>query len=309
MDLSLPRGAWVPFLLLLSTGALLGLSTNLAKLAADAGLAPLSFLAWSVTGAAVVLGAVAGARGRLPEVTARTAEYFVVSGLVSVALSNLIFFAAVPRVGAGFVALAIAFPPLFTYVGALCVRMERFDASRALGVALALGGAAVLAAYKLAEPDVSALWVGLTLTGPVLLAVGNLYRTARWPEGATPEALAPGMLAASAAMLLGAGAVAWALPGPEGAFSLAVPTDGARAAGLVAAQAATFSVQFLLFFQLQKAGGPVYLSLLGSVGAVVGVPIAVLLLGEAWPRGLVAGGALIVLGVALLTVGGARRPS
>lgn len=302
-----PRRKWlVPLALLLATGTLLGISTNLAKLAGDAGLAPMSFLMWSVLGAALVLGGVEAIRGRFPSLNARTLEYFVVAGLVGVAAPNLLFFAAVPRVGASFVALAIAFPPLFTYLGALLLGMETFQARRAGGVALALGGAAVLAIYKLTAPDANAIWIIATLSGPILLAVGNIYRTARWPEGAKPDELAPGMLAASALMLLSAGLVAWAFPNTSSDFSFAVPTHRAAPVLIVLAQVATFSVQFFLFFILQKRGGPVYLSLLGSVGAVVGVPIAVLLLGEALPQGLAVGGVLIALGIWLLTFGGAK---
>ena len=295
---------WViPLALLLATGALLGVSTNLAKLAAQANLDPLAFLTWSVVGAAAVLVGVGAARHRLPQLTRRTAEYFVISGLVSVAVPNLLFFAAVPRIGAGFVALTIAFPPLFTYLGALLLGMERFQLRRATGIVLALGGAAVLAIYKLSDPNADPLWVTATLLGPVLLAVGNIYRTARWPEGAAPDELAPGMLAVSGLMLLVFGAFAGVVPGNSGGFSLAVPLDRAAPALLILAQVATFSLQFLLFFVLQKRGGPVYLSLLGSVGAVVGVPIAVFLLGEAAPQGLAVGGVLIALGIGFLTFG------
>lgn len=308
----------MPLLLLVGTGALLGVSTNLAKLAGEAGLDPLAFLAWSVAGAAAVLLVVQGIRGRLPPVNARTGEYFVVSGLLSVVVSNLVFFAAVPRIGAGFVSLAVSLPPLFTYLGALALGMERLQARRALGVALALGGAAVLAVYKLAGPGADPAWVGATLGATVLLAAGNLYRTARWPEGATPDELAPGMLAASAVMLVGLGGVLALVPGTPGGFSLVVPATVEAAVvspsrlgavpplGLVLAQVAVFSVQNLLFFALQKKGGPVYLSLLGSVGALVGVPVAVLVLGEEWPQGIIAGGVLIALGVAALTLGGAK---
>ena len=291
---SAPSGAkWVSLVCLLATGSLLGLSANLAKLASEAALAPLPFLAWSVAGAALVLTAINLATRRLPAFTARTAEYFAVSALVSVVVPNLLFFAAVPHVGASFVALAIAFPPLFTYAGALLLRMERFDRLRALGVALALAGAALLAILKLSAPDATLVWVAAALVAPIVLAVGNLYRTLRWPQGAEPDALAPGMLLASAAMLLLAGA----LPGA----SLAVPMDSLTPLLLILAQAAAFSLQYLLFFVLQKHGGPVYLSLLGSVAAVVGVPIAVLLLGETPPQGLLFGALLIALGIGFVT--------
>lgn len=301
------RSAWLlPLLLLLATGVLLGLSTNLAKLAGEANLPPLSFLTWSVVGATLVLFSVNAVRKQWATIDRRTIEYFFVSGLVGVALPNLIFFAAVPRVGAGFVSLVIAFPPLFTYLGALLLKMERWQARRASGVALALGGAALLAVYKFTEPDANAFWIIAVLGGPVVLAIGNIYRTARWPEGTSPAALAPGMLAASGVLLLLTGAVASVSAEDSRLFSLSVPTDTLRPTLLILAQVVTFSLQFLLLFRLQKEGGPVYLSLLGSVGAIVGVPIAVLLLGESWPQGLLLGGLLIAAGIALLSWGGAR---
>lgn len=293
------RASLIPLALLLATGALLGISTNLAKVAALIGLAPLPFLAWSVLGAAILLSILAALRGGLERITARTTEYFLVAALVSVAAPNLLLFSAVAHVGAGFVALAIACSPLFTYLGALALRLEGFQAMRAAGVALALAGTAIVAVYQLAAPDASTLWIVAALLGAVLLACGNLYRSLRWPPGARPDALAPGMLA-GAALLLFAFAL---LPGP----SSAVPLDRAGPALLILAQTAIFSAQYLLFFQLQKRGGPVYLSLLGAVGAVVSVPITVLLLGEAPPGGLAPGAALITLGVALLTFGAVRR--
>ncbi len=291
--------SYLPILLLLVAGSLLGATTNLAKVAGSMGIAPLAFLAWSIAGAALALVLLAVLRRKLPSVNARTLEYFVVSGFVTVAGSNLIFFFAVPRVGAAFVALAIAFPPLLTYLGALMLRMESFDWMRAAGVAFALAGAVVLAAFQLSAPDAPVFWIGLTLCGPVLLTIGNLYRSLRWPKGETADALAPGMLVAAAVMLFLTGLL------PE--MTLALPNDRANVYFLVALQSAVFAAQFMLLFALQKTGGPVLLSLLGSVGAVVGVPAAILLLKEAPPSGLLYAVPLIALGVALVTWGGMRQ--
>lgn len=304
------RPPWLlPLLLLLGTGAFLGLSTNLVKLAGEAHLPPLSFLTWSVLGSAAVLLLVNTVRKDWVTMNARTLEYFFVAGLVGIALPNLIFFAAVPKVGASFVALSIAFPPLFTYLGALVLGMEQWQHRRALGVVLALSGAALLAVYKLNEPNADPFWILATLCGPVILAIGNIYRTARWPAGASASALTPGALGASGVLLLLMGAVASASGDSPPLFSLVVPTDTLRPTLLILAQVATFSFQFLLFFRLQKEGGPVYLSLAGSVGAMVGVPIAVLLLGESWPQGLLSGGLLIAAGIAFLSWGGAKASS
>ncbi|MBA3833467.1 MAG: DMT family transporter [Chthoniobacterales bacterium] len=293
------KSGWlVPLLCLLAVGSLMGLSINLAKLAGKLELHPLAFLFWSVVGAAIILTAVAALRRDLPPLSRRAIEYYLVSALVGVAGPNLIFFSAVPHVGAGFVALIIALPPLLTYVGALAMKMERFQTIRAAGVAAALAGAVVLALRKFSTPDADVFWIILALAGPVLLAIGNLYRTLRWPTGVSADALAPGMLIAAAVMLLAAGL----LPG----FSLAAPTNQTLPLVLIAVQAVVFAGVFLLLLLLQKTGGPVLLSLLGSVAAIVGVLVAIFLQGEAPPEGLFLGTTLIATGVALVTLGDAQ---
>ncbi|WP_201611895.1 DMT family transporter [Psychrobacter submarinus] len=289
---------WIPLLCLLVGGALLGIATNLAKFAVEIGLTPLAFLFWSISGAAIILSIIAYMRDEVLAPSARSFEYYVIAALVSVAGSNLIFFSAIPHVGAGFVALIISLPPLLTYLAALVINIERFNIWRAFGVAAALAGAGVLAARKFSAPEASVFWIALALCGPVLLAIGNIYRSLRWPDDASPIALAPGMLIA-AAVILG---LVGLLPG----FTLAVPLATALPIGLIVLQASIFAGQFLLLFVLQKTGGPVLLSLLGAVGAVVGVPVAVFLQGEAIPEGLVLGGSLIALGVALVTWGGLK---
>ena len=289
---------------LIAGGALLGVSTNMAKYAGTVGLTPLAFVFWSITGAALLLLALAVFRRQLPPITKPSVEYYLVAALVSVAGSNLIFFSAIPQVGASFVALVITLPPLLTYVGALLLKMERFDPIRALGVLAALAGAAVLAANKLNTPNASAFWILVTLCGPVLLAIGNLYRTLRWPTGASPSALAPGMLVAASLQL----GVFSLLPN----FSLALPSQDPLALtvsiALIGLQAFIFATQFQLLFVLQKAGGPVLLSLLGSTAAVFAVPIAIFLQGEPPPKGLALGALLIALGVAFVTWGGLKKP-
>ena len=162
----------------------------------------------------------------------------------------------------------------------------------------ALAGVGVLAARKFSAPDASIFWIVLTLCGPVLLAIGNIYRTLYWPDNLSSSALAPGMLIAASVLL----ALVSIVPN----YSLAVPMTELLPIGLIAIQAFVFAAQFLLLFLLQKTGGPVLLSLLGAVGAVVGVPVAIFLQGESPPEGLFLGASLIALGVVLVTYGGIR---
>jgi drug/metabolite transporter (DMT)-like permease len=285
--------------LLLAVGALLGLSVVLARQSARMGTPPVVFLAWSASGAAVLLVAQLTWARAWPRLTARVAEYFGVAAFVSFAAPMLLLFAATPSVGAGFASLGLAFPPLLTYIGACALGIERFVARRFIGVLLALLGVATLAWFKLRVPDAAAWAVAATLLAPVFLAIGNLYRSLRWPQGAAPEQLAPGMLVA-AAVMVGLGAFAW-----QGSLW----PHGASTAwwALAGVQALAFAWQYRLFFRLQKVGGPVLLSLIGSVSALTAVPISVALLGEDWPQGLAAAAVLIAAGMVLL-LGGQRRP-
>jgi drug/metabolite transporter (DMT)-like permease len=281
---------------LIFTGTMLGASTILAKLSNTVGVNPVGFLVWSILSASVLLYAIGFFRNITFRLGGGRMAYFGIAGLVTVAAPNLIIFTAAPVVGAGFVALAIAFPPLLTYLGALLLRIEGFDRIRALGVGLALFGAIWLALGKMGEADVSLFWIGLTLMIPVFLAIGNIYRSLRWPAGARPEELAPGMLAAAGAILLLVGVVT----GQE----LALPPT-APAWMLLGAQSLTFTLQFLVFFMLQRTGGPVILSLLGAVAAIVTVPLSVMLLAEDVPNGLLIGGIAIGLGIFCVT----RKPA
>ena len=192
------KQTWLlPLLCLLAGGALIGISTNLAKYAGEIGMTPLAFLFWSITGADVILFIYGLWRRELPPLNKPILSYYFVAASVSVAGSNLIFFSAIPHVGASFVALIISLPPLLTYLAAIVLRIEPFTKLRALGVIAALAGAGILAARKFSAPDASVFWIVLTLCGPVLLAIGNIYRTLYWPATLSASALATGMLIVS----------------------------------------------------------------------------------------------------------------
>jgi drug/metabolite transporter (DMT)-like permease len=283
-------------LYLLFTGTMLGTSTILAKLSNNAGINPVAFLTWSILAAAAALFVIGAIRGVSFQLGKGRLRYFAIAGLMTVAAPNLIIFTAAPVVGAGFVALSIAFPPLLTYLGALLLRIERFDLVRALGVALALVGAIWLAFGKMGEAHVSLGWIGLTLLIPVFLAIGNIYRSLSWPAGALPEELAPGMLVAAGSILLAVG-----LTTGQSLTIRAVPEQWI----LLIAQSVTFTLQFFVFFMLQRVGGPVILSLLGAVAAIVTVPLSVVVLAEDVPAGLLVGGIAIGLGIFCVT----RKPA
>ena len=123
----------VPVVCLFATGALLGLSTNLAKLAGMYGLDALPLLTYPLVGVALILGVRAVVQHKWPLLNLRTAEYFLVSALLSVAEPQLLLFSALPHGGASFVALALALPPLFACLAVLMLGKEKFAIVGAAG--------------------------------------------------------------------------------------------------------------------------------------------------------------------------------
>jgi drug/metabolite transporter (DMT)-like permease len=280
---------------LLGAGLLLGITTNLAKVAHGIGIAPLAYLTWSLAGAALLLATVASLRGQKAKLDRRSLEYFVIAGFLTTAGSNLIFFNAVPHLGVSFIALMFSLPPLLTYSAALIMRMERFCWWRAGGVVLALAGTALLVFRQWTSSNADPTWIAAALLGPVLLSMGNIYRTRRWPPEASAESLAPGMLMGAIGIL-----IVFSLVFDR---SLGIPGGTPYPVMLISVQAIVFAGQFLLLFVLQKSGGPVFLSLMGGVSALFGVPIAMLLLSEPMLPAFLPSATLIAAGIFAMLLG------
>ena len=280
-----------PALLLLAVGTLLGLNFPLGKLAQAAQVPAVLWAALISLGASSLLGAWLLLRRRPVVCDAQHARYFVITALVSYALPNLLVLAAMAHLGSGPTAMMFTLSPLFT---ALLSRLAGLRAPARLeywGIAIGFGGALLVAlARGEAGRPAAWLWVGVGLLIPLLLALGNVYRSLDWPPRADGTWLAVGSHGVAALLLLALCALtgAWrGLPALAG-----VPW-------LAAAQVAAAVLMFPLFFRLQALGGPVLLSQIGTVGAGVGVAVCAGLLGERYPPLVWGGVALIALGIGL----------
>ena len=285
---------------LLLVGSLLALSLVLAKMAVGAGAPPLGFLLFSLAGGGAILLFISAVFLRAPVLlNRRTVEYGLVAGALF-ALPNAIGFLAVRHVGAGFLSLSFAFPILITYALALVIGLERPRVGRILGVLAGLAGGVILTVSKVQLEQGVLFWILLVMCSPVIIAVGNIYRTLRWPTGGEPIYLAALMLLAAAGLL--APFAIWVEP--DMLTDLGGSTEVVL---LLAAEICVFSVLYLFFFILQKLAGPVYLSQIGTVGAVVGAGLAVTLLGETLPRYIGFAAGLIAVGTLLFQLSGRHR--
>lgn len=291
--------AFLPILLVVIVGSLLAMQVIIGKLGIGAGASPLAFLSVSLLFAGAILLIVSFLRRQGAALRGQVFEYGLLSGVLFV-LPNAIGFLAVRHVGAGFISMTLLFPLLMTYLMALLVRVERFDIWRMLALILGLAGGSLLAASKAGLGDAPLFWILIAMTGPFFLATGNVYRTLRWPQGVAPLFLASMMLLFAGATLL---PFSLLFEGANGVASV----FAAQTLPFLLMQIATFSLLYLLYFILQKVAGPVYLSQIGLVGAIVGAGVARIWLGEALPPNLVLSALLVGSGIGLYQWAGMRK--
>lgn len=283
--------------LLLCTGTLFAALYALGKAGAAAGMIPAAILLWQVAGGALGLAVVAAwKRDARPPLSGRHLRYYLVSGVLGVSVPNVLAYFAVHKLEVGVVALMVALSPLFTYAGALLLRMERFHPLRLVGCLLGLMGVALLSAPS-GERSLDAAGLLAALGAPMFLAAGNLYRTRAWPAGTPPLALASGML--------------W-LQLPLVALGFAIFDGGTQIASEAALPvlltiAALAPVSYGAAFALQKLGGVVFYSQLGYVMTVAGVLFGYIFFGERLGPPVWMAAALVLVGVLLVNRSVYRR--
>lgn len=251
--------------LLLVVGALLAVSILIAKAAPSMGWHPLSLLQWSMLGStALMYVRVAFARPPLV-LSARFLGFSLISGVLF-ALPNALGFAAAQHIGVGFVTLSMAFPLVITYALAVSLGLEKINAIKCAGVVSGVIGAVLLSLSKnFLEGDLN-FWIIASLCAPVLLSIGNIFRSRYWPPGVPPAHLSLSMMAFGFLTLVG---LTGALDMP-----IAPTVWSLNSGGLLLAQILVFTLLYDLYFRLQHLAGPVYLSQIGSVSAVIGALLA-----------------------------------
>jgi drug/metabolite transporter (DMT)-like permease len=133
-----------------------------------------------------------------------------------------------------------------------------------------------------------AVWLLAAAALPVALAIGNVYRSRWWPEGALPNSLAFwGHLFAAAVFLV-------IIVVTRQEFPLA---GLAAAKVLIVIQMVISGLNFPLFYRLQRDGGPVLLSQIGYVSAAVSLIVATVFLGERYALSTWLGASIIGVGI------------
>lgn len=281
---------WLAVLALLATGLLVGAAVPMVRIADLHGIGSLPWvIATSGTASLLLLGAGVVRRAPLGR-ERRHLLYYLGGGLFSIALPNVLLFAAVRALGAGIASLAYALPPLLTLALAVVTRSEHPTPRRVLGVLLGLAGTLAIIVPRRALPE-GAAWSAslLVLLVPLSIAIGNLIRARLWPPGSEALPNAAGTTAAGASLL------ACVLLGGGDAATLA--QLGRAPLVLVLAQGTASALAMVLFFWLQKSSGLIFTSQVGYVATAAGLGAAALLFDEHLSPWVWAAALLIALGV------------
>jgi drug/metabolite transporter (DMT)-like permease len=247
-----------------------GVMAIFAKLAYDDGVDVQMLLVARFGIAALVLLAITGARGTLRRLGGRTVLIGLEMGGVGYALQASLYFAALARVDASQVALIFSSYPLLVMVAAVLTRRERATRRRAVALALAWAGIALVITGGSAgafDPSGAALALGSAVLYTCYILVGDRVAS-HIPATDMAALVSSGAFISFATFTLAGG-------GPSLDF------QHTAWIWLVAIALVSTVGAILLFFAALARLGPTVTSLLGVLEPVVTVTAAAVVFGEA----------------------------
>mgnify|MGYP003324546498 FL=1 len=164
------------FLILIILGLGWGLSFTLGKIAITAGGTPIGLTFWqSLFSGLILLAYVFFRHGKviIPKIMFLP---IVIITFLSVVIPNIIFYACVEHLDAGVLSISVSVIPLFTYLIALGLRMDKFKVRRVLGLITGFCALLILILPENSLPDKKDIpWVLLALNCALCYALENIY--------------------------------------------------------------------------------------------------------------------------------------
>jgi drug/metabolite transporter (DMT)-like permease len=166
----------VNFLILIILGLGWGLSFTLGKIAITAGGTPIGLTFWqSLFSGLILLAYVFFRHGKIIIPKMMFLPIIIITFL-SVVIPNIIFYACVAYLDAGVLSISVSVIPLFTYLIALGLKMDRFKLRRVLGLITGFCALLILILPENSLPDKSDIpWVLLALNCALCYALENIY--------------------------------------------------------------------------------------------------------------------------------------
>jgi drug/metabolite transporter (DMT)-like permease len=282
--------AWVAMLVI---GGFWGSTIPLSKTATSTGHLPLGLIFWQFVAGIVLLGAYLFVRGWRPALSVEKVRFYIIVALIGTILPNGASFLAYPHLPAGVMAIAIATVPMFTFVIALLVRLERFALSRFLGLVVGFAAMVMIAAPETSLPDPAlSVFVLVALIAPLCYGMEANYIAVRTPAGTDPVStlfmascfgfliVTPLMLATGQWIDLSGG--------------LGAPEQAMFAAAVVHA------VTYVGYIWLVRFGGPVFSVQVAYAVTLSGLFLSIIFLGEGYSVWIWGALVLVIIGLVLV---------
>ncbi|GAU04464.1 DMT family transporter [Burkholderia stabilis] len=235
--------------------------------------------------------------GGLPKLNGRQVVTTFALGATGIFLYNVCFFAALARMPAGRTALFVALNPVATAVLLSVVMRERLSLSRWAGIAVALFGALVVISrgewLRVLTDLGNTFGAGertmlcAVLSWAAYTVIGRRALDGLSPLAATTYATLWGLALLVVAHLFG--------PGASGGM----PLTWQAVVSMIYLGAIGTVVAFVWYSQGIRELGPARAAVFTNLVPVFGVLLSVALLGEPLSPSMLAGGALVIAGVAL----------
>ena len=248
-------------LILIFLGFIWGSGYSLAKFAMTNGVPPLGYSFWQALGPALILTCLCFATGKRSLLNPRYWFYFLISGLVGIAIPNTNMYFIASHIPAGLLAVLVNTVPLLVYPLALLFRQEKPDLWRFM--ALIIGVVGIVLIIGIPNVKIYSQWTLLTLISPLCFALCSIYI-------ARKEAPKLNVLEAASGMLIAASLLLIPLVVQQNAFyPLNFPFTLPKQ--VIILEIILSTIGYLLFFMLLQSAGPVFYSLTGGVVALTGL--------------------------------------
>lgn len=266
-----------PLALLFACGLCLGTIFPLGKLAQEQGVSALTYMFMTAAGASFVLSVLSRMAGQSLWPSREACCYAAIAGQLTFAIPWGCVVVVLPKLGSALPAIIQCLTPIATLALVYMMRLEKPDLLRITGLLIGFAGILFVLMLQNQQPEkepVALVWYVVALTTPVVLAIGNVFRSTNWPQTKNqPLQLAAWSLCAAALSMFFLSLLMRGMG--DGLFDELI--SGWH---FLFAQGLATGAGFAFFFRLQLIGGPVYVSQLSYVNAAVGVGFAVILLSE-----------------------------
>jgi len=192
-----------PWLILIATGTVWGLSFSLTKLATNTGAEVLGIAFWQTLLSGVFLLIYALIRNGSLGIRRHHFGLILVIALSGVLLPGIIFYSASRYVQPGILSIADTLVPMLTYGMALLIRLEKVSYIKLSGLLAGAIGILLLVLPESSLPNERAVfWVLMSCFGAASYALENLIIDRYHPEDLGPIRISVGMNLVAALILL-----------------------------------------------------------------------------------------------------------